>query len=274
MNKLKKILVLILTLSMLLSLSACGSFEMSLVKGAKNMAKLSSLHADAELSIKYGATVIGHDLETEIDLSASQDIEPSPLRFRGEASVEILGNEITAYDYGELTDGSMVIAVSRDGEEWNAERTDGVSTPSGGGIAAVAAGAAKYLSDFEKSDEALIIGGRETRRYDGTITGEELREILSITGAADKLRETMGENFSIGMIDESCSMPVSVWLCRKTGMILKAEADVTGLMQMFSGYILDELTGIGSDDLGIRESLLSIRLGGFDQMPPIQRPEI
>ena len=105
MKKAKRILVFAILAAMLLSLCGCGMFRTHVAKAAIKMSKLDSLHADIEMQIGMGISVLGQDVNADATVTGGADIQRDPERVYMNMNAEVAGFE----------QNMLLYAVGRDG---------------------------------------------------------------------------------------------------------------------------------------------------------------
>ena len=93
MKKTKRILVFAILAAMLLSLCGCGMFRTHVAKAAIKMSKLESLHADVEMQIGMGISVLGQDVNADATVTGGADIQRDPERVYVNMNAEVAGFE-------------------------------------------------------------------------------------------------------------------------------------------------------------------------------------
>ena len=285
MKKLKKFIVLALALAMVLSLSACGSFEANILKGAKKMQELESLHMDLTAEVGIDVGIMGQEMPIDLKISNSADIQTSPERILMEIGAHMAGESQSIYLYVEQEDGSYSAASSFNGKSWHKEDTSYLEIPE---VAekidpkATIALLAKYGSNFEKACTENVLG-YDTIRYDGVITSEDLMEAVDLISVAqlagaeiDLSEEDLAEIKDA--LKGPYSVPCSIWLEGKSGMIIRYDIDLTEMAGAVIGPILaEEFADTDADILGekieVRNLKLTTSFSQFDQIGEIQRPE-
>ena len=83
MKKTKRILVFAILAAMLLSLCGCGMFRTRVAKAAIKMSKLESLHADVEVQLGMGISLLGQDVNVDTSVTGGADIQRALLEADG-----------------------------------------------------------------------------------------------------------------------------------------------------------------------------------------------
>lgn len=285
MKKTKKFIVLALALAMIVSLSACGSFETSIMKGAKKMQELESLHMDMMMDVGLNISVMGQGMPIDLKVTNSADVQTSPQKMLMEIGADIMGEKQTMHLYVEQDGDKFLAASSYDGVDWESEETMEMEADviaekvdPKAGIALLA----KYASNFEKVSSENVLG-YDTIRYDGVITSEDLMELVDLLSVA-QLAGT-GVDLSeeeLAQIKEALkgpySVPCSIWLEGKSGMIIRYDIDLTEMVgAIIEPMLAQEIAGTEAEELGMKIDVgnmkLSISFSQFDAIDEIQRPE-
>ena len=119
MKKTKRILVFAILAAMLLSLCGCGMFRTHVAKAAIKMSKLESLHADVEMQIGMGISVLGQDVNADATVTGGADIQRDPERVYVNLMAEVAGFEQNLLFYGVGRDDGFDVYSSADsGDSW------------------------------------------------------------------------------------------------------------------------------------------------------------
>lgn len=285
MKTLKKVLAITLALALVLCLSGCGSFERSIMKGAKKMQELNSLHMDLTLDMSLNVGIMGENMDMDLKATNSADIQTSPKKLLMETTADVMGEKQTVYIYVEQNGDTFTAAASPDGNYWesaddielDASAAEGLIDPKAG-IALLA----KYASSFEKVSAENVVG-YDTVRYDGVITSDDFKELFALVDIAqlagadvDLTEEEMAQ------IKEALkgpfNVPCSIWLDGKTGMIIRYDIDLTEMIgSIIETMLAQELVGTEAEELGLEIKVnnmkLSTVMSQFDAVEEIVRPE-
>ena len=285
MKKTKKFIVLALALAMILSLSACGSFETSIMKGAKKMQELESLHMDMLMDVGLSVGVMGQEMPIDMKITNSADVQTTPQKMLMEVGADIMGEKQTMHLYVEQDGNTTLAASSFNGVDWVSEGTAEIDAENiaeqidpKAGIALLA----KYGSNFEKASSENVLG-YDTIRYDGVITSEDLMELVDLLSVAQfagtGVEMTEEELTEIkNTLKGPYNVPCSIWLEGKSGMIIRYDIDFTEMVgTVIETMIAQEIAGTEAEELGmkidVRNLKLSVSFSQFDEIGEIQRPE-
>lgn len=265
----KKFIAIILSLAMLLSLSACSLFDNKLIKAVKVTAELESLRAELTADGVISANLDGSGFEQKsyditFTAGADADIIASPFAFRIDAA--ILENDLVPADllpyatvYGERADGegiNVYYGVGDNFKGYNLRVSEGSFELS------------KLLKLFGTASKLFKEAGSETLsgtaalRYDGVFTEELIKSLLALAGESD---------FVI-----SGDVPVSVWIDAQNYRILRLDADLSGICESLSALVSDVANmDIGSFGISFGFSFSELKLCvDFSQFDAIEELEI
>lgn len=273
MRKIKKAAALLLAAALMLSLSACGSFETKMAKAAAKMSRLESYHMDMDMQLSMAMSVMGQDLNLDVSLDGGMDMQLEPLRMKMDMDMSTLGFSQRILCYMEKVEDECTVYVSTDeGDSWTKETVDIDAVPAqadkGKGLVLFADCAAS----FKKAGTETILGSDATR-YDGEITGEDIEKALELSGA----EETLSESLGMDDVSQLGSMSCSIWIDNRSGMIVRYDMDVTQLMQsimtaaMAKALDMPELQGVNMD-MEIERVTMSMVLSQFDRVGEIKMP--
>lgn len=271
MKKAKRILVFAMLAAMLLSLCGCGMFRTRVAKAAVKMSKLESLHADVDMQVGMGISVLGQDVNADAAIMGGVDIQRSPERLYADLAAEVEGFEQNLLLYGIGRDGGYDIYSSADsGESWtkgSAENDSANSSKADGKsifllLSESAASFKEYGKEKVNSSDAL--------RYNGRITSDELKQALELANAKQALEESLDVKLDDDVFADLGDVPVSIWIDVESGMIVRIEMDMSDVMQGLVPVLVDKAMekadiGIGVDTK-VREVTVSITLSEFDSV--------
>ena len=271
MKKAKRILVFAMLAAMLLSLCGCGMFRTRVAKAAVKMSKLESLHADVDMQVGMGISVLGQDVNADAAIMGGVDIQRSPERLYADLAAEVEGFEQDLLIYGIGRDGGYDIYSSADsGESWtkgSAENDSANSSKADGKsifllLSESAASFKEYGKEKVNSSDAL--------RYNGKITSDELKQALELANAKQALEESLDVKLDDDVFADLGDVPVSIWIDVESGMIVRIEMDMSDVMQGLVPVLVDKAMekadiGIGVDTK-VHEVTVSITLSEFDSV--------
>ena len=270
MKKTKRILVIATVAAMLLSLCGCSMFRTRVAKAAIKMSKLESLHADVEMQIGMGITVLGQTMSTDASVTGGADIQTDPEQLYMNMTAEVAGIEQNVLVYGAgRDDGADFYSSIDNGKNWtksSVENDDSSedSKSNGKSIFLLLSDSAASFKEYGKEK----INGSDAIRYNGEITSEELAQALELANAKQSLEESLDVELDDDVFSDLGSVPVSIWIDVKSGMIVRIEMNMTDAMQGIVSVIVDkemEKADVGIDvDTEVNEVTVSVTLSEFD----------
>lgn len=270
MKKAKRILVFAILAAMLLSLCGCGMFRTHVAKAAIKMSKLESLHADIEMQIGMGISVLGQDVNADATVTGGADIQRDPERVYVNLMAEVAGFEQNLLFYGVGRDDGFDVYSSADsGESWTKDSIENDdssknSKADGKSLFLLLSDSAASFKEYGKEK----VNGSDAIRYNGKITSDELRQALELANAKPALEESLDVELDDDVFEDLGDVPVSIWIDVKSGMIVRIEMDMSDVMQGLVPVLVDkamEKTDIGIGvNTKVYEVTVSITLSEFD----------
>ena len=270
MKKAKRILVFAILAAMLLSLCGCGMFRTHVAKAAIKMSKLESLHADIEMQIGMGISVLGQDVNADATVTGGADIQRDPERVYVNMNAEVAGFEqnMLLYAVGR-DDGFDVYSSADSGDSWTKDSIENDdssknSKADGKSLFLLLSDSAASFKEYGKEK----VNGSDAIRYNGKITSDELRQALELANAKQALEESLDVELDDDVFEDLGDVPVSIWIDVKSGMIVRVEMDMSDVMQGLVPVLVDkamEKTDIGIGvNTKVYEVTVSITLSEFD----------
>ena len=270
MKKAKRIIVFAILAAMLLSLCGCGMFRTRVAKAAIKMSKLESLHADVEMQIGMGISVLGQDVNADADVTGGVDIQRDPERVYVNMTAEVAGSEQNLLLYAVGRDGGADVYSSADGgESWtkgSIENDDSSksSKADGKSLFLLLSDSAASFKEYGKEK----INGSDAIRYKGEITSDELKQALELANVKQSLEESLDVELDDDVFADLGSVPVSIWIDVKSDMIVCVELDMSDVMQGLVPVLVDkamEKTDVGIGvNTKVYDATVSITLSEFD----------
>lgn len=270
MKKTKRIIVFAILAAMLLSLCGCGMFRTRVAKAAIKMSKLESLHADVEMQIGMGISVLGQDVNADADVTGGVDIQRDPERVYVNMTAEVAGFEQNLLLYAVGRDGGADVYSSADGgESWtkgSIENDDSSksSKADGKSLFLLLSDSAASFKEYGKEK----INGSDAIRYKGEITSDELKQALELANVKQSLEESLDVELDDDVFADLGSVPVSIWIDEKSGMIVRVEMDMSDVMQGLVPVLVDKSLEKADIGIGVNTKVydvtVSITLSEFD----------
>lgn len=269
MKKAKRILVFAILAAMLLSLCGCGMFRTHVAKAAIKMSKLESLHADIEIQIGMGISVLGQDVNADATVTGGADIQRDPERVYVNMNAEVAGFEQNLLFYGVGRDDGFDVYSSVDsGDSWtkgSVENDDSSksSKADGKSLFLLLSDSAASFKEYGKEK----VNGSDAIRYNGKITSDELRQALELANAKQALEESLDVELDDDVFEDLGNVPVSIWIDVKSGMIVRVEMDMSDVMQGLVPVLADKAMEKADIGIGVNtkvyEVTVSITLSEF-----------
>lgn len=270
MKKTKRILVFAILAAMLLSLCGCGMFRTHVAKAAIKMSKLESLHADVEMQIGMGISVLGQDVNADATVTGGADIQRDPERVYVNMNAEVAGFEQNMLLYAVGRDGGADVYSSADsGESWTKDSIENddsskSSKADGKSVFLLLSDSAASFKEYGKEK----VNGSDAIRYNGKITSDELKQALELADVKQSLEESLDVELDDDVFEDLGDVPVSIWIDVKSGMIVRVEMDMSDVMQGLVPVLVDkamEKTDVGIGvNTKIYDATVSITLSEFD----------
>lgn len=270
MKKAKRILVFAILAAMLLSLCGCGMFRTRVAKAAIKMSKLDSLHADVEMQIGMGISLLGQDVNADAAITGGADIQRDPERVYVNLMAEVAGFEQNLLFYGVGRDDGFDVYSSADsGDSWtkgSVEDDDNSknSKADGKSLFLLLSDSAASFKEYGKEK----VNGSDAIGYNGKITSDELRQALELANAKQALEESLDVELDDDVFEDLGDVPVSIWIDVKSGMIVRVEMDMSDVMQGLVPVLVDkamEKTDVGIGvNTKVYDATVSITLSEFD----------
>ena len=207
------------------------------------------------------------------------DMQTEPLRARMEMGMEVLGANMDMLMYMEQNGEEYTTYVSADGgASWESESITAEEAKSQTGDVSENL---KIFIDCAKSFQEAgteTVNGSSATRYDGQITGDSLESALELSGAKEMLGEGLGTKLSADAFTGLESIPCSVWIDNKSGMVVRYDMDMGAVMQSLMKDMMDQvLASQGLEgfemEMEFREVTVSVILSQFDAVGEIVIPD-
>ena len=270
MKKAKRILVFAILAAMLLSLCGCGMFRTHVAKAAIKMSKLESLHADVEMQIGMGISVLGQDVNADATVTGGADIQRDPERVYVNMNAEVAGFEQNMLLYAVGRDGGADVYSSADsGESWTKDSIENDdssknSKADGKSLFLLLSDSAASFKEYGKEK----VNGSDAIRYNGKITSDELKQALELADVKQSLEESLDVELDDDVFEDLGDVPVSIWIDVKSGMIVRIEMDMSDVMQGLVPVLVDKAMEKADVGIGVNTKVydvtLSVTLSEFD----------
>ena len=256
-----------LALVLALGLSACGSEsaapatpEEVLVKAQEAMDNVTSVGYDMTMEMALG--VEGLEEAMNISSVTSAEAIQSPLTMKAEVTTDmgdVLGESLTVTMYVKEENGSYLTAIGTPDDSgavtWETMTMDSMDQ-----LANLDGKATMdlYLSSGSGFNEGAteMVGDVEATRYDGTIPGAKLEEVLESSGVLTQM-ESLGLGDATTMFSDMGDLPMSIWVAKDTYYPVKYEMDMAAMMQSILEKVLSEQAGM---DVGLTVEKMNVSM--------------
>lgn len=267
MKKRNKILALMLTAALAMSMTACGSKDGGSENTAseteaeaeapaeeevdpfaaaqENMAEVSNLDATMlmEMDMEMGAD--GQTQTMESDTTMEMTTFTDPLRLKMEMTMDM-----NAGDAGNMTQNMSIYAETAedgtctmymyDGNSWQAQEVEASDVAEYNASNDMAA----YLNDdygFEAAGTDQV-DGANAYKYSGKITGDDMKEVLLSSGALDQFSSLGIDSSQLeGMMDGLGEITIDLWIDEATLYPVKYEMDMTAVMDALMSNMIEAM---------------------------------
>ncbi len=286
MKNVKKMLAILLVLTMALSLAACG-FEAKMTIAAKKMEKLQSYRMDLDLDMGLSMSLLGQSMDLDMGMQGKADVNTKPMKMKMDMDISSMGETIRMLSYAEKTDAGYVTYVTPDGgDTWVKQTLDGGQLPEAGAATNFAL-LFKLAGKFEKTGTETVRGSEATV-FSGTVEGEDIAQMLEMSGVMDTLSESMDVELDELGVDLASlgGIPTTISVDNKTGYIVRYTMDLTEVMQNLMPAMMDQMTasiteeagleGLDLSALGLKldvsKTVMTVELYDFDAAGTVEIP--
>ncbi len=257
----------VLTLALTLGLSACGGEsaapatpEEVLAKAQEAMDGVKSMGYDMTMEMSLG--VEGVEQTMNISSVTSAEAIQSPLTMKAEVTTDmgdVLGESLTMTMYVKEENGSYMTAIGT-ADDSGAVTWENMTMDSLDELANLDGKASMdlYLSSGSGFTEGATeqVGDVEATRYDGTIPGAKLEEVLETSGVLTQM-ESLGLGDATTMFSGLGDLPMSIWVAKDTYYPVKYEMDMSEMMQSILEKVLSEQAGM---DVGLTVEKMNVSM--------------
>ena len=261
MKKIKKTLAVLLVLAMALSLAACGSFETKMARAARKMEKLQSYRMDMNLDMGFTMSLLGQSMALDMGMQGQADVLTDPMKMKVDMTLSVLDEEVQMLNYTEKDGEHFVTYVSPDGGDTWAKKSVDAGEMSEFSVLDNFGLLFKLAGTFEKGD-TVTVRGSEATVYSGLVQGEDIKALIGSTGVLDSLQEQLEVDLedAAQALDDLGSVPVSIAIDNKSGMITRYTMDLTEVMRKLMPLVMDQAMASMAQEAGL-EGLDLSKLG-------------
>ncbi len=250
MKTMKRILALALAALMLLSLTACGSFETRMARAAAKMSKLQSVRTDVDAAIVMNVSLLGESVPMSMKIQGGADSQKEPGMFSADLDFTVQGTSQKLLMCGEKQEDKWIFYSSADGgATWTAKEAEN-GAEAGSGVSdklakldlKTLAGLAAGFSEKEKT----TVNGEAATVYEGVIPAEMLKKSILDSGVLEKLSEAMEVELDESVLDDVGDVPVTISLDDKTDYIVRVTMDLSAAVSgLAEQLVMKALAGRG-----------------------------
>ena len=249
MKNIKRILAVALAVLMVLSLSACGSFEAKMAKAAQKMSKLESMRMDVDMDMDMKLSMLGEELALDADLEVEADVLRSPMTLGGSMNLEFMDEELGCLFYMEKAEEGLGLYLSSDnGKTWIKKNVELSAEVPEFDVMSNLGELAKLAATFKETGTEEIRGSNATV-YSGYIPGEEISKGLSSINYAEL--EDVELDFSALSQAQVSDTPATIAIDNKSGMVVRCTLDMTEILQDMMKLVMDIVLDQVAEEIGL-----------------------
>lgn len=289
MKQLKRAAALLLVLALALTMTGCGSFEQRMLRAASKMEKLESWHVDADVTVVVDVSAMGQSVPMKIDMTGSTDARREPLQTASVMRVEAMGQstELLSYIFSGEEQGSFDSYLSNDGGATWEHAVVSASDMADLSTISSAAWPKDFLVESAKSFSEVgkeTVNGSQATRFDGVVDAQAVGKAVLDSGVLDSLGDRVPFDFSKVFEELRGSIPVSLWLDDRSGLLVCYEMDLTDVLASLWDSLIaqlleqEDLGDVGDLselglDLALKQMKLRATLSDFNAVGEIVLPE-
>ena len=274
MKNLKRTAALALAAALVAGLAACGGdTPLDVMKTAQDkMAEAKSMSYDMRMEMNM--TLAGQTMESVTAGKIDYIADPLTMKMEMDMNMGSMGS-MMMYMFAEQTDAGYMAYMSLDGQTWMKqaladetliEQYDAQKSMD------------LYLNGIEdfKAAGTETVNGSEATRYDGVISKAAMNEVMAASGAADQLAQLgLSREEAEALYQDLGELPVSIWIESGSGLPVKYEMDMTGVMQQMMINMVTSMGGTEEDaaSISVDKMLISMTLDNFNEVEEIVIPE-
>ena len=266
------LLALTLALTLALGLCACGGPRTPaevMAQAGENLAKARSMTFDMTMEMSMSAG--DETVDMTMRMTGETTTEPAVVHAGMDIDLGALGS-MAMEMYAEQSETTVTTYISALGQ-WMKEET-ALDEASAVLDAKGDMGSSLALAANLEEAGTETVGGVEATRYDGVITGENLRKVLEsngmlgefgdILGLGDSMEDGLGDTAELGDI------PISIWIDREAMLPVRYEMDMTEMMQKLLAQVWE---AVSMEYPAVSRMKISMTIGGIDTVEAIVIPD-
>ena len=256
-------------------------FDAIIADANKKLDQLQSVHMDMNMNIDMELSILmgdrNQDMPIDILMNMGMDCTKDPNILRCTLIASAMGDEsrgqFIAVQDGE---GTILYSSEDNGVTWKKD-----THPSDDQMPQSPATAFDLFADADADMQetgTAQVNGMTATVYTGTIKGKYLSNLLSSTGAAAELSESMGGELSEDVFEGMSDIHVTIMIAEENGMPIRYAIDMTDAMKdLMTTLLLKELQAPSLESKGITLEVsaakVEMTLSQFDSVEPIVIPE-
>lgn len=234
----KKIMAIMLALTMVLSLCACGNSQKALAKAVEKMDSVQNYKMDMDVDIQMKLMIMEQDLDMDITMKNTADVFTDPVKAKMDTNVTIMGEDLSGqYVFLKNDEDRFDLYSSEDGETWEKEVVDEDDLPMSADIQSEFKGLAEAVDSFEATGEEDL-NGVKVVIYTGEISGEQLQQAAEAAGMSELLETDLGADVDEMDLSQVSSIPVTIAVDKETGYVVRYTMDMTAALNDIMGMIM------------------------------------
>ncbi len=232
---------------------------------AKKRQKLQSYRIDVSMDMEMKLSVFGQDMDIDMKVNNTTDANTSPDKTKSEMTMEMLGEKVTVLGYTEKTDTGLVTYSSTDGgKTWSRTSVEGDEQAKASDLSNFSE-LLKLASSFEETGSETVRGSEATV-YSGVIPSETMEKILQMSSMLESVLETMNLSLDDVELEELGSVPVTIALDNKSGMVVRYTMDLSEMMAklmpvMFNAIVSEAVSQMGLEGLDLEQLGFKVETG-------------
>jgi len=300
----KKTITVLLSLLMILSLAACGSkeaaapaptptpaptpaptevpFNVALANANEKLTQVQSMHMDMNMEIDMEIVMAMGEMKQQLPMNISMNLGmdeiKEPLQTKLTASISAMDENMSGLVYLVQEGENTIVYTSNDnGATWSKQlNPQGNQMPQS---------PTETLDIF--TDEVLDVqktgteevNGKQATVYSGKVDGKLMQKILSSTGAASELVESLGADMAEETLANLSDIGVTFMIDEESGLPVRFIIDMTDAIEELMRATLLANLGGGEMPEGMELTVdatamsLDVTLSDFDAIGSIEIPE-
>ena len=189
----------------------------------------------------------------------------NPMKLKMDMDMVVMGKTLKLQTYMQQEGDSFISYSSADGgATWTKQSLDVSALPAQAMNPNDFSMLLKIASRFEKTGTETVKGAEATV-FSGTIEGDDIQEAIEMSGVLEAMGSSMsslGMDFSAMDFSDTGSIPTTISIDNKSGMIVKYTMDMTELMKSMMPRLMDMISGSVSGEApeGLDPSTLGLSI--------------